>query len=122
LIGIKTPHGPCVVRSGEGMEPLRQQGASALSRQHSSRHFIGVFGYKANRGRCSVEPVSEQVMGDIVNLREARKQVKGEAARRKAAANRLRHGRSKAAREFEAAREIKRRRDLDGHRIEPGDE
>jgi hypothetical protein len=61
-------------------------------------------------------------MGDIVNLRETRKQAKGEAARRKAAANRLRHGRRKATRELEAAREIKRRRDLDGHRIEPGDE
>jgi Domain of unknown function (DUF4169) len=61
-------------------------------------------------------------MGDVVNLRRARKQAEREAALRKAAANRLRHGRSKAAREVETAQAVKQRRTLDGHRIESGDE
>ena len=56
-------------------------------------------------------------MGDIVNLRNARKR-----AERTASANRLLHGRSKAERELEAKRKVKARRDLDRHRIETGDE
>jgi hypothetical protein len=61
-------------------------------------------------------------MGDVVNLRRARKQAERNAAERKAAANRLLHGRSKAERKLDEARDAKSRRDLDGTRIETGDE
>ena len=61
-------------------------------------------------------------MGDVVNLRRARKKAERQPAERIAAANRLLHGRSKAERDLEAARDAKARRDLDRHRIETGDE
>jgi hypothetical protein len=61
-------------------------------------------------------------MGDIVNLREARKKAVRRTAERKAAANRLLHGRSKAERGLESARTEKARRDLDRLRLETGDE
>jgi hypothetical protein len=61
-------------------------------------------------------------MGDIVNLRRARKQAKRQAADQKAAANRELHGRSKVRRKLDSAREAKSNRDLDGHRIERDDE
>ena len=60
-------------------------------------------------------------MGDVVNLRKARKLAERELDQRRVAANRLRHGRSKAERELAASREAKLRRDLDRHRIETGD-
>jgi Domain of unknown function (DUF4169) len=61
-------------------------------------------------------------MGDIVNLRRARKKAERQLAEQKASANRLLHGRSKAERELEAKRDAKASRDLDRHRIETGDE
>jgi uncharacterized protein DUF4169 len=61
-------------------------------------------------------------MGDIVNLRRARKRAERELGERKAAANRLLHGRSKGERELESKREAKANRDLDHHRVETGDE
>jgi Domain of unknown function (DUF4169) len=60
-------------------------------------------------------------MGDLVNLRKARKAAKrGEDAVR-AAENRLAHGRPKAARTLEKARAEKSRRELDAHRLETED-
>jgi hypothetical protein len=61
-------------------------------------------------------------MGDIVNLRKARKQAERQRNEKHAAANRLLHGRSKAERERDAAQRTKALRDLDRHRIETGDE
>jgi hypothetical protein len=61
-------------------------------------------------------------MGDVVNLRQARKQAKRQLDERRAAANRLQHGRSKAERASQAALDDKARRDLDRHRIETGDD
>jgi hypothetical protein len=61
-------------------------------------------------------------MGDIVNLRTARKRAKRQVAAQTAAANRTVHGRSKAARKLTTARAAKIRRDHDGHRIETGEE
>jgi Domain of unknown function (DUF4169) len=61
-------------------------------------------------------------MGDIVNLRNARKRAERQRAERTASANRLLQGRSKAERELEAKRKVKAHRDLDRHRIETGDE
>jgi hypothetical protein len=60
-------------------------------------------------------------MGDIVNLRTARKQAKRLEAEQKAAANRLAHGRSKAERALEQSRSDKARQNLAQHRIETGD-
>src|SRR5262245_61638449 len=61
-------------------------------------------------------------MGDIVNLRRARKRAERKAAEQAAAANRLRHGRGKAERDLATARISKDRSDLDRHRIDKGDE
>jgi hypothetical protein len=61
-------------------------------------------------------------MGDIVNLRRARKKAERQAAERKAASNRLLHGRSKSERKLETLRDAKARRELDGHRIVTEDE
>lgn len=61
-------------------------------------------------------------MGEIVNLRTARKA----AARRRSAAhaaeNRLAYGRSKAERSLQDARSNKVRRELDAHQIETEDD
>jgi hypothetical protein len=61
-------------------------------------------------------------MGDVVNLRRARKKIERQNAEREAAANRLQHGRSKAQRALDEKRNAKSHRDLDRHRIETGDD
>ena len=61
-------------------------------------------------------------MGDVVNIRKARKAAKRRHDEQQAATNRVLHGRSKAERELGAARDAKARRDLDLHRVETGDE
>ena len=60
-------------------------------------------------------------MGDVVNLRKARKSAERKLDQQRAAANRVRHGRSKAERKLTASCEAKLRHDLDQHRIETGD-
>lgn len=60
-------------------------------------------------------------MGEIVNLRTARKQAKRRQAEQKAASNRLAHGRSKAERILEQSRSNQARKSLDQHRIKTGD-
>ena len=60
-------------------------------------------------------------MGDLVNLRNARKQAKRRQAEAKAAAQRLAHGRSKPERILAQSRSDKARKSLDQHRIETGD-
>jgi Domain of unknown function (DUF4169) len=75
------------------------------------------------RGTCiTPERLIGCGMGDVVNLRRARKKAERQLAERTASANRLRHGRSQAERELEAKRDAKARRDLNRHRIERGDE
>jgi Domain of unknown function (DUF4169) len=85
---------------------------------------MGVFGTEATREGTCITPdrLVECRMGDIVNLRRTRKKAERQLAERKASANRLLHGRSKAERELETKRDAKAGRDLDGHRIETGDE
>lgn len=56
--------------------------------------------------------------GSVVNLRSVRKQVLREQDRQTAASNRLASGESKALRQLAKAREDKRRREFDAHRIE----
>jgi hypothetical protein len=60
-------------------------------------------------------------MADPVNLRAARKRAKRLAEDQCAQANRLAHGRSKAAKLLEGARKTKAVNDLEHHRIETGD-
>jgi hypothetical protein len=60
-------------------------------------------------------------MGEIVNLRKVRKQLKKRDEAEQAAANRLLHGRPNAERKLETARTAKVDRYLDGHKIERGD-
>jgi Domain of unknown function (DUF4169) len=60
-------------------------------------------------------------MGDVVNLRTARKQARRRHAEQLAASKRLANGRPKTARRLERSRSDKAERDLDGHRIESGD-
>jgi hypothetical protein len=61
-------------------------------------------------------------MGDVINFRKARKTAVRSLRLDRAAANRLRHGRSRAGRNLEAARDAKARHDLDQHRVDTGDE
>ena len=60
-------------------------------------------------------------MGDVVNLRTARKRAKRLKAEQKAATNRLTHGRTKADRTATQSRNDKAQRSLDLHRVETGD-
>jgi uncharacterized protein DUF4169 len=60
-------------------------------------------------------------MAEVVNLRRARKQMKRKQQAKEAEQNRLAHGRPKAERRLEKARAAKARRDLEAHRIGPGD-
>ncbi len=53
-------------------------------------------------------------MGDVVNLRAARKASDRNAARGKATENATKHGRTKALKALEAAQAAKAARDLDG--------
>lgn len=58
------------------------------------------------------------MMGEIVNLRQAKKQAARKAARATADANAARFGRTKTEREVEKARAEKAARDLEAHRRE----
>jgi len=60
-------------------------------------------------------------MGEIVNLRRARKAMTRRRDEARAAENRLAHGRSKEERTLDDARAEKARRELDAHRIETED-
>jgi hypothetical protein len=60
-------------------------------------------------------------MGEIVNLRKARKEARKQQEVERASANRIAHGRTKAERTLETTRAEKTRRLLDAHKIDPGD-
>ena len=57
-------------------------------------------------------------MGEIVNLNQARKAAARHEAAARAEVNRAKHGRSRAEREAEAARQALLKRMLDGARCE----
>ena len=57
-------------------------------------------------------------MGEVVNLRQAKKQAARKAAGSVADANAAKHGLTKAQRVLEKARAEKAARELDGHRRE----
>ena len=60
-------------------------------------------------------------MGDVVNLRRARKTVARQQKADVAAGNRIFHGRSKAERVLQETRRDLSARDLDGHRLGSGE-
>jgi len=60
-------------------------------------------------------------MGDLVNLRTARKRARRREAEQAAASSRLAHGRSKAERALGQSRNEKAQKELDRLRIETGD-
>lgn len=60
-------------------------------------------------------------MGEIVNLRRARKDRARQTAESEAAANRAQHGRTRAERETEDARRALEARKLDAHRLRDQD-
>ncbi len=61
-------------------------------------------------------------MGEVINLRRRRKADVREKETVRAAENRVRFGRTLVAKRIEKAIERKRERDLDGRRIESGEE
>jgi hypothetical protein len=61
-------------------------------------------------------------MGDVVNLRNRRKAKARADHTAKAASNRARFGRSLAERQLVKTAELKRARELDGRRLESGDD
>ena len=61
-------------------------------------------------------------MGELVNLRIARKRAKKRQAEADAARKRLVHGRSKSERALQRSRDAKARKQLDQQRIEAGEE
>lgn len=58
-------------------------------------------------------------MGELVNLRQARKRRDREERAGEADANRLKHGLSKVEKTLSAARREQDARKLEGHRLEP---
>ena len=74
-----------------------------------------------NRPPNVIQLPQSDLMGDVVNLRTARKRAKRRDAEQKAAANRLAHGRTKADRTATRSRNDKAQRSLDQHRVETGD-
>ncbi len=60
-------------------------------------------------------------MAELVNLRTACKQAKRRQDEQRANANRAAHGQPTSLRKLEDARQDKASRDLERHRIEPGD-
>lgn len=89
----------------------------------SLRHDIGsISSVNADSdGRSRDREVSASDMGDVLNLRTARKRATRQRENANAAANRLAHGRAKAEHAFDAARDAKAHRDLDQHRIAEGE-
>jgi hypothetical protein len=61
-------------------------------------------------------------MGQVVNLRQARKRAARERAAEHAAANRLQHGRTKSEQALHGAELNQARRSLDSHRLDTGDQ
>jgi hypothetical protein len=60
-------------------------------------------------------------MGEVVNLRNARKRAMRRDAAKRADENRLLHGRSKTERVLEKTRAAKSGRELDQHKLETGE-
>lgn len=57
-------------------------------------------------------------MGDVINLRTARKRADRRKAEERAGANRIAHGLTKAERKLGKARKAKADREIEGHRLD----
>ena len=75
----------------------------------------------SNQTQAHLSGYLESGMAELVNLRTARKRAKRAQGDQRAQANRLAHGQPKHQRQRQDAQQTKAGRDLDGHRIEPGD-
>jgi hypothetical protein len=86
-------------------------------------HRVGVIFTQSPRPQTAKQHLvtAELCMGDIVNLRIARKRAKVHAAQNEAAANRLAYGRSKNDRTATLSRRELARKCGELHRIETGD-
>ena len=60
-------------------------------------------------------------MGDVINLRKARKRAERQQHVKEAAENRILHGRSKAERQLEEAQREQGARKLEAHRLNDED-
>jgi hypothetical protein len=60
-------------------------------------------------------------MGEVINLRRARKQARKREDAERAASNRAVHGQTKAEKTFETRRAELMRRHLDAHKIDSGE-
>ncbi len=60
-------------------------------------------------------------MGQVLNLRQARKRAARRDEEQRAAGNRLLHGTSKTERDLRKARDAKSRGDLDRHQVQKGE-
>jgi hypothetical protein len=86
---------------------------------------VGVFHYEAKTSKPDQRLSGDRrVEGDGRSRQpsEGTQEIQRQRAERKAAANRLVHGRSKADRLLDAERNAKSHRDLDRHLIETGDD
>jgi hypothetical protein len=61
------------------------------------------------------------MMGEVINLRKARKQAKKREDAERAASNRAVHCQTKAEKTFETTRAEQMRRHLDAHKLDSGD-
>jgi hypothetical protein len=61
-------------------------------------------------------------MGQVVNLRTVRKRAARDKAAEQAAARRMQHGRPNSEQSLQAAQSERAQRNLDGHRIDTGDQ
>jgi hypothetical protein len=73
--------------------------------------------FRTNQGRLA----AEFRMGDLVNLRIARKRAKRREAEQAAATKRLIHGRATADRKLDQSRHEQAQKRLEQHRIETGE-
>jgi hypothetical protein len=85
------------------------------------KNIIWIATVQAFDDRSGTRELVDTAMGDIINLRKARKRAKKQQDAERAAANRASHGRTKAERVLEATRSYRRHRLLDAHKIDTGD-
>lgn len=72
--------------------------------------------------QCGTTNRGGSIMADVINLRQVRKQRDRATREAEAAANRVRFGRTKAAKTADAAESARSRRDLDGKVLDPADD
>jgi Domain of unknown function (DUF4169) len=113
---------------GQGPDFLALPRISA-NRRHDLRVLATLWAYLTQKHRDNAGPElcnnpvlsRRHGMGDVINFRKARKIAERSLHGGRAAANRLKHGRTKTERKLVAARDAKARHDLDQHRVDTGE-